>query len=153
MKHKVCYIYRSKAHNEFSIEKVFSLVEQNFNSFSVYMPFRSNLIGTILNLLYFLYLKFLYRNQNIIFHITGDVYYLMLVLPAYRTVITFHDCGILLNNSGIKRCIFYLFWYKLPLSKALYITTISTIVFRQLCRIHKSAKHKIHVIYNPLGYV
>jgi len=153
MSPKICYIYRSKKHNEYSIEKVFFQVSQNFDSLSEFMPFRSNFSGTVLNLIYCTYLRFKFRNQNIIFHITGDVYYLMLVLPSKKTVITFHDCGILLNNKGLKRKIFYLFWYKLPLKKSIYITAISEIVFRQLCRIHVEAKEKIHVIFNPISYV
>jgi hypothetical protein len=153
MTSKICYLFRSKKHNEFSIEKVFFQVSNNFDSFHEFMPFRSNLIGTIFNILYTIFLRFKYRNQKIIFHITGDIYYTMLILPARKTVITFHDCGILLNNKGFKRKIFYIFWYKLPLKKSLYITAISEIVFRQLCRIHTEAKFKTSIIPNPLSYV
>jgi hypothetical protein len=77
----------------------------------------------------------------------------MLILPSNKTVITFHDCGILLNNHGLKRIVFYMFWYKLPLIKAKYITTISYLVYRQLCRIHGGARENIKIIFNPLGYV
>ena len=117
------------------------------------MPFRSNLFGAIVNLVYTLFIRLKFRKENFIFHITGDVYYLMLVLPKRKTIVTFHDCGILIRNRGIKKIIFYLFWYKLPLSRAIYITTISEIVFRQLCRIHLKARNRIHIIYNPISYV
>ncbi len=153
MSTKVCYLFRSKKHKEFSIEKVFFQISQNVNSLHEFMPYRSNLKGTVLNIFFTIYLRFKYRNDNIIFHITGDVYYLMLILPSKNTVITFHDCGIILNNEGIKRKVFFYLWYKLPLRKALYITTISELVFRQLCRIHKEARNKTHIIYNPLSYV
>ena len=153
MSPKICFIFRSKKHKEFSIEKVFFQISQHFSSFSEFIPFRSNFLGTLGNLLCAVIIRIKYINTDVIFHITGDVYYLMMVLPSNKTVITFHDCGILLNNTGLKRKIFYFFWYKIPLKRALYITVISEIVKRQLCRIEGSALIKIYVIPNPISYV
>lgn len=60
-----------------------------------------------------------------IFHVTGDVHYLTLLLPKKRTVLTIHDCVFMQHPSSLARKILKLFWLTLPAKSTTFITCIS----------------------------
>ncbi|GAB4023160.1 glycosyltransferase family 1 protein [Spirosoma migulaei] len=72
-------------------------------------------------------LRFLRAISGTIFHVTGDVHYAVLALPAARTVLTIHDCSALENNRSrpLRYAFFWLIWYYLPIRRAAVVTVVS----------------------------
>ena len=144
---QITYFFRKKNY-EFSIERVFMNVceQSEFDTINKYVKYnRITIYNILINLL------FCYRNRGYINHITGDIYYCMLALPAKNTIITFHDLGIVLNTTGFKKWFYYYFWYYLPAKKARYITCISKSTKNELVSITKCNEKKIVVIPNPIS--
>lgn len=67
-----------------------------------------------------------------VFHVNGDVHYLVFGLDPRRTVLTVHDCVSLHRLKGIKRAIFKQLWYRLPVRRARLVTVISEFTRREL---------------------
>lgn len=62
-----------------------------------------------------------------IYHVTGDINYLVHLLPIKRTVLTVHDIGhYLFGLSGIKRWLYKWLWLVFPIRRAGAVTAIST---------------------------
>ena len=87
-----------------------------------------------------------------VFHITGDVHYAALALPASRTVLTIHDCSLLKKNRHypIRYALFWLFWYYLPIRWAKRVTVVSITTQQELTHYLGRIAHKAVVI--PNGY-
>jgi glycosyltransferase involved in cell wall biosynthesis len=79
-------------------------------------------------------------------HVTGDVHYLTFFLRRSRTVLTVLDCVGLGRLKGIKRALFRLFWYRIPVARSHAITVISEFTRRELIRETGVAAEKIVVI-------
>jgi glycosyltransferase involved in cell wall biosynthesis len=91
-----------------------------------------------------------YKKRGKINHITGDVHYLGIILPAKSTVLTVHDCGELNKLNGIKRFFLWLFWFYLPIKHLKYITAISETTKIELIKNVSCASGKVVVIHNCL---
>ena len=95
-------------------------------------------------------LFYLLRFKNNLFHITGDVHYAVLVLPANRSILTIHDLVFLHTYKGIRRMILKWIFLDLPVRKAKYITTISEKSKDEIIRYTGCKPDKIKVIPNPV---
>ena len=85
-----------------------------------------------------------------IFHITGDIHFIALILPRKRTLLTIHDLGTHDKLRGIAKFIFWLFWIYLPVKRLRYITVISEATKRHLLSLVSINPAKIEVIHNML---
>lgn len=87
-----------------------------------------------------------------LFHITGDVHYAALALPASRTVLTIHDCFLLTNNRKrpLRYAVFWLLWYYLPIRRAGVVTAVSEKTRQELIRYVGPVAHRVQVVSN--GY-
>lgn len=87
-----------------------------------------------------------------IFHITGDVHYVALALPASRTVLTIHDCYLLKHSRHrpLRYALFWLLWYYLPIRRAGVVTVVSEKTRQELLRYVGRIAHKVSVV--PNGY-
>lgn len=85
-----------------------------------------------------------------IFHITGDVHYLMLALPSNRTLLTIHDCVFLHSTKGLKRWILKKLYLDWPVRKARLISTISEKSKQEIIQYTHCLPEKIIVIPNPV---
>jgi glycosyltransferase involved in cell wall biosynthesis len=85
-----------------------------------------------------------------VFHITGDIHFVSLVLPRKRTVLTIHDLATYDNLDGISRFVFWLFWIYLPVKKLKYITVISEVTKQHLLSLVTVNPDKVLVIHNML---
>jgi glycosyltransferase involved in cell wall biosynthesis len=83
-------------------------------------------------------------------HITGDVHYLALGLPAEKTILTIHDCVLLdrNRNRSIRLMIFKFFWYYLPIRRAAIVTTVSEKTRQELIQYVGRLAYKVIVIPN-----
>jgi len=85
--------------------------------------------------------------QSDLNHIAGDVHYLALLLKKKRTILTVTDCGPLEQLKGLKKLLFYLFWFWLPEKRASLISVISEATKQELLRHLNCNPNKIKVIY------
>ena len=148
MKTKIVYVER-KPSESVSIERVFRQVAKNlsrerFEFFFDNVPFSNDVVSTFKNLLY-------YRKPVAdIYHITGHVHYIALLLPKNRTVLTVHDLRILYIRKGLRRYVLKKLLFDLPVKKLKYITAISETTKKELILHTKCDEKKIRVIENPL---
>ena len=83
-------------------------------------------------------------------HVTGDVHYTVLALPASRTVLTIHDCITLDANLNrpLRYALFWLFWFYLPIRRAAVVTAVSEKTRQDLLRYVGRIAEKVVVIPN-----
>lgn len=95
-------------------------------------------------------LRFVKKLSADVFHITGDVHYVTLTLPASRTILTIHDCSLLETNRNhpLRYAFFWLFWYYLPIKRAAIVTVVSEKTRQDLVRYIGRAARQVHVIPN-----
>ena len=148
MKTKVLFIER-KLSDSVSIEKVFAQIAKNlskekFEHAFEKLPYDNSLYGLIKNLLF-------YRKAEAdVYHITGQVHYLALLLPKRNTVLTIHDAGILRMRKGLRRLILKQILFDLPINKLKYVTAISEATKKEIVFYTGCPPDKIRVIENPL---
>jgi glycosyltransferase involved in cell wall biosynthesis len=145
---KVVYVER-KLTEWVSIEKVFRQVADKldttaFETVFERAPFGNSLSGIIRNLLYFR------PPAADLYHITGHIHYMALVLPPERTVMTIHDLRFVNNRSGLRGFVLKKLFLDLPLRRLKYITAISEATRREIAERGGIDPERIRVIENPL---
>ena len=108
----VQYIFRN--HNSgYSIAKVFNtFIPYISNKSYLELPFAgADPISVFRNLLYIKRTK----SNDSIYHITGNVEYCALALPADKTILTIHDLVLINHNKygWFKKLMFYYLWHYL----------------------------------------
>jgi len=143
--------YWSKDIKMFSIEKVFAevsrlLPEDGFVSEFVRVPYGNSAVETIKNLISFK------KPKADIYHVTGQINYMALVLPARRTVLTVHDLGFLNNGNGgwLRRYLIKKLFLDLPIRRLKYITAVSEATRDDIVATARCSPDKIRVIENPI---
>lgn len=89
--------------------------------------------------------------QGDVNHVTGDAHYLTFFLDSRRTVLTVHDLVSLERMKGVKRLLFWLFWYWLPVARSRVVVTISESTRQALIRSLRCRPEKIVVVHNPVS--
>lgn len=148
MKSKVVYIER-KPSESVSLEKVFrqiakSLSTTKFEIAFEQLPYFSRVSGIIKNFIYF------QKPSADIYHITGDIHYIALLLPREKTVLTIHDLRFLHVRRGLRRYVLKKLFLDLPLKRLKYVTAISEATKKEIIFHTKCKADKIRVIENPL---
>lgn len=142
----VTYVQRkARKHGNTSIEAVFSDVrnrlQNRIDAKVLIAPYLSNgLFRRTGNAFYFRW------NQHGIMHVTGDINYVGINLPARKTILTVLDCGNAEQEKGIKGWILRKLWFELPARQARVITTISHASKSVLEKICKRELGKVRVI-------
>ena len=151
------YLFR-KQHSAFSIEALFTQLAAAMRKNRAYSVEEAFAPGMTLSLsCLYKNLRFAATRQADIYHITGDVHYLMLALPPARTVLTIHDCVSLTRQqvagNAVKFRLLWLLYYYLPMHRARYITTVSEKSRQELEHFMTSSlAAKVRVVpnhYNP----
>lgn len=88
-----------------------------------------------------------YFNQGDVNHICGDVNYISLFLSKKKTINTFLDCRLLSEFIGIKKIIYKLFWFYMPIHKSSINTCISNFTKNE---IKKNFKKKENINFKVL---
>jgi glycosyltransferase involved in cell wall biosynthesis len=146
---RVTYLKRRSYGRTGSIERAFRAIiaamPPECEVRAVVCPFSSRgLFQCLANMLY----AAMHRSD--IYHITGDVHYLALLLSGSRTVLTIHDIQTLHRLTGLKRQFFRLFWVILPVYRASVICIDSEFTRQQLMQQVPWAADKIVMIPVPL---
>jgi glycosyltransferase involved in cell wall biosynthesis len=84
-------------------------------------------------------------NPDIV-HITGDVHFLILMIPNKIRILTVHDLMLLDGLHGIRRYIYKLFWFDFPLSAATWVTTVSESTRIKLINAFPGIENKLIVL-------
>lgn len=152
MKVRILFIERKfwkKNFAAFSLEKIFEqiaklLPPEKFESTIVKVPYGNSFPDIIKNLLFFR------RTEAAIYHITGMIHYLALIMPPEKTVLTIHDIGFLQNEGRLKRFIIKKLFLDLPIKKLRYITTVSEATKKSILEYTRCSPEKIRIIENPV---
>jgi glycosyltransferase involved in cell wall biosynthesis len=145
----VCFVERRRADTP-SIESVFRRIAAAMDTLGIRsrfdkLPFGNGLLGMIGNLW-----SFRPAPANI-YHITGHVHYIALVLPRDRTVLTIHDLNILRMRTGLRRIVLKKLLFDWPLSRTRYVTAISEATRDALVDQIGCDDKKVRVIGNPVS--
>ncbi len=133
----------------FSIEKIFRQIASDlsaelFRTEFVTLPYGTNLVGVLKNLLAFR------RPAADLYHITGHIHFIALLLPPERTVLTIHDLNFLHRRKGVRRFVLKKLFLDLPIRRMKYVTAISEAT-RDDIAAHTGRDHsRIRVIPDPL---
>src|SRR5215213_2036085 len=152
MKAKILFIERKfwkKNFAAFSLEKIFEQIARllpadKFESSIVKVPYGNSFLDILKNILFFK------KQAADIYHVTGQIHYLTLVLPPNKTVLTIHDIGFLQHERKLNRFIIKKLFLDLPLKRLKYITTVSETTKKSILDNSDCAPEKIRVIENPV---
>lgn len=140
----ICYIFRSSKSNNYSIEGVFNNVKKHISNFET--------VAYYLNGYFFYDLLNIFKLRADIYHITGDVHYLSIVLGLNKTVLTIHDIGHYKNLKGIKKIIYGFIWIIIPCLISKRLTVVSHYTKKDLVDHFKYLIFKnIEVIADPVS--
>lgn len=132
----------------FSINKVTQTIIHDFtNKVEYYMPSSRATIGAVIkNTLYIAR----NRQRKAINHITGDIHYGIIGLLGVKSVLTIHDTVFVDYNrySYIKKIIFELIWFRIPIMLATKVVCISESTKRSIERF--TSRKDIIVIHNAV---
>jgi len=143
----VVLLMRKQAPAYYSIERLFEsllpLLSKRFEVRVVRVPCHSrgpfrcarNLIFTA-------------RLRADVVHVTGDIYYCALAIRRRRCVLTIHDLCSLSRLRGVRKHIFSVLWYSLPLRWASRVTVISEATRKELESEYPAVAGKVELIPN-----
>ncbi len=145
---RVLYIERHPS-EAVSIERVFREVapqveQQGFEIAFQQVPYANGVRAIANNLL-----RFRHRPADL-YHVTGDVHYITLLLPGDRTVLTVHDLVFLHRRTGLRRWVLKKLFRDLPLRRVARVTTVSQAIRDEIVDHLPDVADKIIVIDNPL---
>lgn len=147
---KVLLIHRAKHSSFNSIERIFDTVFKELSIFcnikNYNLPYHSSGLFNI----FFNIVSVFFKQANVI-HVVGDIHYVFLGLLFRKKIITLHDCGNIHKFAGIKRVIYILFWYQIPILLADKITTVSSETKKELIKLFNVESSRIIIIPNCLS--
>lgn len=118
---KVVIIYRQRRSTAHSIEELFRTVAAELRNHVEVIEYETGSRWQAL-----LDAWRLRKLKADLYHVTGDINFLVLLLPRRRTILTVHDIGHLVHNlSGLQKWIYKWIWMMLPCHYAASVTVIS----------------------------
>ena len=145
----VLLIFRKSVPHFFSIEKIFNALAERFSDQwqvkKISVPNHTSSVSNILS-----NLRFTRAQKADVYHVTGDVHYLVLALPKKKTILTIHDCVFLYQYSGLKKWFFLHLFLKWPVKRCTIITTISEQSKKDIVQFSGCKPSRVRVINNPV---
>tara|TARA_B100000809_G_scaffold226092_1_gene237513 strand:+ start:1999 stop:2976 length:978 start_codon:yes stop_codon:yes gene_type:complete len=140
---KILFLNRALTFGGFSFEELFSTIKKNLVDCEIddfYDKTYSNLYKNI---------RAVKEKSADIYHITGGIGFYALFLPTKKTILTIHDTNYYeFHLTGIKKWIFGLLFYKLPILNVKYVTVVSEHTKNNLIKFFGINPQKIKVISN-----
>ncbi len=145
----ITYIFRKKSRTGFSIEKLFDDIStqcaaRGLPIARLELPHRTTGLRSIFKNIWHTNRK----AQPGILHVTGDIHYAALLNSNNKVIITVHDIGMILGKNSLLRFVFWLIWFRLPISRAAVVTVVSEKTRKDLQSILAIPPEKIHLIPN-----
>lgn len=145
IKKRVVFIYRSRMRNGHSIENVFRTIERGL------LQTNYEVVNYFLEKPLLIAVKELKALNADYYHITGDIYFLAMLLPRDKTTLTLHDIGFYKNHKKTARLLLKgLLWLSFPLRYVKKFSVISELVKNDVVQYFGISTEKIFVIPNPL---
>jgi glycosyltransferase involved in cell wall biosynthesis len=118
---KVVHIHRRFKAGAYSIEELFHTVAAELRKDNEVIEYEAGPRKAILQDGWRL------RRMNAdIYHVTGDIHYMVFLLPWHKTVLTVHDVGhFLYGLHGFKRWLYKWLWLAWPMRAACAVTAVS----------------------------
>ncbi len=96
------------------------------------------------------------QEKHAISHITGEIYFLNLLMRKRNVLLTIHDCRFMERKKGFKKKLMAWLYLKAPVKKAVFVTAISESTKKDITR-HTAydpgsiyvIPNAVHVIYQP----
>lgn len=134
-------------HLGFSVEELFHSLspefEETYQVLKYEMRGMKYLICDLINL---------WKLRGNIYHVTGDVHFLIPFLPYKKSILTILDIGHFKNDlSGLKKIIYKFFWFTLPLKFAAQVTVISKKTFDDVLKEFNFDIKKISIVACSYG--
>ena len=147
---QVTIVKRKPSKQYFSIERLFSevikVMPNDINITQLELSHSgTGFASIILNIL-----KATFRVKGIC-HVSGDVHYALILRCKKRNLVTIHDLISIHRLSGLKRFMFKLFWYRIPIWRAHHVTVISDATKKELIKHIGVDPSKITVIPNCIS--
>jgi glycosyltransferase involved in cell wall biosynthesis len=118
---KVVFIYRRRRPGAYSIEELFHTIAGELGKQIEVVEYVAGSRSRLL-----LDAWRLRKLRADIYHVTGDIHYIVNLLPSTRTILTVHDIRHYLDDlRGTKRWLYKWIWLILPIRSARVVTTIS----------------------------
>lgn len=118
---KVVLVYRPKRRGGYSIEELFRAVAGEIKQDVEVVEYETRGLWNLLSDVYVLRTL-----QADIYHVTGDIHYMTVLLPWARTILTIHDLGHFLHTlTGLKKWFYKWLWLIWPIRSAAAVTAIS----------------------------
>lgn len=93
---------------------------------------------------------FFRQNKYAVNHITGEVYFLNLLMHKKHTLLTIHDCRFMERKKGFEKKMMQWLYLKAPVCKSLYVTTVSETTKKDVICYTGCNAEKIKVIPNAV---
>lgn len=87
-----------------------------------------------------------WKNRANINHISGDIHFIAMALPARNTLLTIHDCEFMRHPNPIYRLLLKWVWLDLPVARVRYVSTVSEATKAEVIRYTGCTPDKIQVI-------
>lgn len=141
---KIVLIYRGKREGSYSIEGIFHTVADKLRKQVEVIEYEAGTRREIL--------RDVWRLRNLgadIYHVTGDIGYIVLLLPHKKTVLTVHDIGhYLFGLRGLRRWIYRWLWLEWPIRVARAVTAVSNETRSNIVRHLRISESRIETIEN-----
>ncbi len=146
----ISMIFRSPGAGCFSLERVGKDIKTGLQgACNVKMEFAPELSKGLLKRLQIV--QWAARLNANVYHVTGDIHFVVLGLPGRRTVLTIADCGTLKRLRGLRRLVFLWFWFIIPMRRAGIVTTISNFTADEIRRLGLARGVDLRVVHIPIG--
>ena len=124
---KIIYLHRKpEKYGSFSLEYIFKDVRTRLAHKIEYSIAESKYTSQGLYPRVYNALEAIFRQKGDVNHITGDTHYVGIFLTKRKTILTVLDCGFMKQDrSAISKWVYQLFWLKLPVRNARFVTAIS----------------------------
>lgn len=140
---RIVYVHQRFFPGGFSISTLFRAIGKEISDMGVevtHYQLTGNLLRDVLALR---------KIKADIYHVTGEVNYVTLALPWRKTVLTVHDLGhYRFGLKGLKKFIYKLIWFVIPLRIAQQVTAISESTKSELIKFIGVKAGRIAVIQN-----
>ena len=139
----ILFLNRAKSPNRFSFETLFSNIKKNLTNTQVFEFYDKTYPSFWKNL------KAVKKIECDVIHITGGIGYYAIFLPKNKTILTIHDTNHYeYDLKGLKKWLFGLIFYRLPIKNVKYVTVVSEKTKERLIELFKVSEFKIKVIPN-----
>lgn len=134
-------IFRNSVNGRFGIEKAYKALYKLGKV--IILPNCKNKYYQIL-----LSVKYLLKIKDKCIHITGDVHYLVFLLFWKKSILTIHDINHYEDLKGVRKIIYKIIWFDLPMKIAKIIVVISPYTREKILKNFNINRKKIVVIPN-----